>query len=73
MYTKAAINKYALYHAVKVVDNDENAYYGWLVPFENWYMVLPFNTYNRVYLKIRDIKAIYHLTNGALIPKKVKE
>lgn len=74
IYTKEAINLYALYCAVKLIDIDNIEYKGWLVPKENNYMLLPINdnNFNRYIFKKSHIKAIYHLTNGVLIPKKVR-
>lgn len=72
IYTKESINHYALYHAIKLIDIDNTEYKGWLVPQENSYMLLPTddNNFNRYIFKRSHIKAIYHLTNCVLIPKK---
>lgn len=80
IYTKEAIEKYALYHAVKLIDVDNIEYNGWLVLKDNNYMILPIYDLgqksifegNRYIFKRSHIKAIYHLTNGVLIPKKFK-
>lgn len=74
IYSKEAIKYYALYHAVKLIDVDNIEYKGWLVLKDNNYMLLPINdnNFNRYIFKRSHIKAIYHLTNGVLIPKIVK-
>ena len=70
-YERKAIDNYALYHAVKLVDIDNIEHIGWLVPKGKDYVLLPFNTIWHTYsFKQTHIKAIYHLTNGTLIPKK---
>lgn len=70
-YTKEAIEKYALYHAVKLIDVDNIEYNGWLIPEGKRYVILPLNDIWHTYsFGITHIKAIYHLTNGVLIPKK---
>ena len=73
-YSRKAIDNYALYNAVKLIDIDNIEYNGWLVPKGKDYMLLPFNTIWHTYsFKQTHIKAIYHLTNGVLIPKDYKD
>lgn len=73
-YSRKAIDNYALYNAVKLIDIDNIEYNGWLVPKGKDYLLLPFNTIWHTYsFKQTHIKAIYHLTNGVLIPKDYKD
>ncbi len=73
-YSSEAINNYALYHAVKLIDNDDIEYNGWLVPKDKYYILLPLNSIWKTYsFRKTQIKAIYHLTNGVLIPKKIED
>lgn len=72
-YSRKAIDNYALYNAVKLIDTDNIEHNGWLVPKGKDYMLLPFNTIWHTYtFGVTSIKAIYHLTNGVLIPKDFK-
>lgn len=72
-YTRQAIDNYALYHAVKLIDTDNIEHIGWLVPKDKYYILLPFNNIWKIYSITKTaIKAIYHLTNGVLIPKDFK-
>ena len=74
IYSKQAIDSYALYCAVKLIDIDNKEYNGWLVIKDNYYTILPIDdkNFNRYGFKRSHIKAIYHLSNGVLIPKEVK-
>lgn len=71
-YSKAALEAYAFYQAVKIIDFDNIEYIGWLVPRQGEYVLLPLNDiWNTYTLKRSRIKKIYHLTNNQLIPKEV--
>ena len=76
IYTKTAIDSYALYSAVKIIDFEKEEYYGWLVPDPydiNGYMLLPFDYEKpRVCFKRTHINEVYHLTNGIKIPRGVR-
>ena len=73
IYTKEAIEYYALHHAVKIVDTDGDSYEGWLVYNNKEYLLLPLNDIWTTYtFKRSHIKEICHLTNGQLIPKVFK-
>ena len=70
LYTKEALEFYALYHAVKVIDFEGDSHEGWLVYDEKEYLLLPLNDIWNIYtFKRSHIKEIYHLTNEQLIPK----
>jgi hypothetical protein len=72
-YSKAALEVYALYQAVKIIDFENAEYTGWLVPRQNEYVLLPLNNIWSTYtIKRSHIKKIYHLTNNQLIPKEVE-
>lgn len=73
-YTVEALEAYALYNKVKLVDFENEEFAGWLVPKGNSYYLLSFNPFDNVYvLKRSHIKKLYHLMTGQLIPKEVKE
>ena len=75
-YTVEALVYYANYHAVRLIDFENQEYKGWFVPNtqRGEWMLLPlddiWNTYS---FKRSHIKKIYHLSNGVLIPKEFKE
>lgn len=72
-YSKAALEAYVLYQAVKIVDFENAEYIGWLVPRQGEYVLLPLNDiWNTYIIKRSHIKKIYHLTNNQLIPKEVE-
>ncbi len=72
-YSKAALEAYALYQAVKIIDFENVEYTGWLVLRHNEYVLLPLNNIWSTYtFKRSHIKKIYHLTNNKLIPKEVE-
>lgn len=72
-YSKAALEAYALYQAVKIIDSYNTEYIGWLVPRQGEYVLLPLNDIWHAYtFKRSHIKKIYHLTNDQLIPKEVE-
>lgn len=72
-YSKAALEAYVLYQAVKIIDFENDEYTGWLVPRRGEYVLLPLNDiWNTYVIKRSHIKKIYHLTNNQLIPKEVE-
>lgn len=74
-YSKQAIDSYALYNVVRLVDTNDEIYTGWLVPsrLDNEYMLLPISDIWHTYTFKRSyIKSIQHITNGKLITKGVK-
>ncbi len=75
-YTAKALVYYANYHAVKLIDFENQEYTGWLVPevSSGDLLLLPLNDIWHIYkFKRSHIKEIYHLTNGVLIPKEYVE
>lgn len=72
LYTKAALEAYALYHVVKLIDFEGEEFIGWLVPKDKDYYLLPLNQIDNIYtLKRSHIKELYHVSNGVLIPKEI--
>jgi hypothetical protein len=75
-YSVEALVYYANYHAVRLIDFENQEYIGWLVPDSrtgDW-LLLPLNTIWSVYkFKRSHIKKLYHLTNNQLIPKEYIE
>lgn len=69
-YTIEALNAYALYHIVRLIDFEGEEFIGWLVPKDGKYYLLPLNSEDSIYvLKRSHIKKLYHVSNGQLIPK----
>lgn len=70
IYTSEALEAYALFHIVKLIDFEDEEFIGWLVPKDGKYYLLPLNSEDSIYvLKRSHIKKLYHLSNGVLIPK----
>ena len=53
----------ALYCRVKLTDFTNDIFYGWLIPYYNKYMILPFNNGTKVIFNATSIKYIMHLSN----------
>lgn len=70
-YTIEALNSYATYHIVRLIDFENEEFIGWFVPkSNNEYCLLPLNQFDNIYvLKRSHIKKLYHISNGMLIPK----
>lgn len=69
IYSKQAIDSYALHNVVRLVDINNKIYTGWLVPgkVDNEYMIAPItNIWHTYSFKRSHIKVIY----GVLIPKE---
>ena len=75
-YTNEALVYYANYHAVRLIDFEDQEYKGWLVPHvpHGDIILLPLDDIWHTYtFKRSHIKEIYHLTNGVKIPKEVEK
>ena len=72
---KSYIDNYALYNAVIVETTDGDKYRGWLVPYQNKYMLLPVDTniWKKYIFSASFIKEITHMTNKVSINKLAKE
>lgn len=70
LYTSEALEAYALFHIVRLIDFEDEEFIGWLVPKDGNYCLLPLNSVDNIYvLKRSHIKKLYHVSNGQLIPK----
>lgn len=72
---KEFIDNYALYNAVIVETNDGDKFKGWLVPYQNKYMLLPVDTdiWKKYIFSASFIKEITHMTNKVSINRLVKQ
>lgn len=70
LYTSEALEAYALFHVVRLIDFEDEEFIGWLVSKDGNYYLLPLNSVDSIYvLKRSHIKKLYHVSNGILIPK----